>query len=74
MDKKSTFISKEPKESDAMTEDEKNNQIEEEIVEDGTEIDDEEYEGRDWKKVLTGVLFVLIVVVFWYIIEFVARN
>jgi len=56
-----------------MTEDMKNEQLDEEITVNGTEIDEEEYEGRDWKKVLIGVLFVLIVVVFWYVIEYAAR-
>ena len=48
---------------------EEKNQIEEEIEEET----EEEYEGRDWKKVLIGIFFVLIVVIFWYVIEYAGR-
>jgi hypothetical protein len=56
-----------------MTEENKNIQQEEEILEDSSEIDEEEFEERDWKKILIGVLFVLAVVVLWYVIEYAAR-
>ena len=56
-----------------MTEEIKKEQIEEEIAESSSEIDEEEYEGRDWKRILIGVFFVLIVVVLWYVIEYAAR-
>ena len=36
-------------------------------------LDEEEYEGRDWKRILIGVFFVLMVVVLWYVIEYAAR-
>ena len=56
-----------------MAEENKNKQQEEEIVEDSAEIEEEEFEERDWKRILIGVLFVLVVVVLWYVIEYAAR-
>ncbi|MCE7749217.1 MAG: hypothetical protein GPJ51_12540 [Candidatus Heimdallarchaeota archaeon] len=56
-----------------MTEKKKTKVAEEEKSEIDTEIEEEEHGNRDWKKVLIGILFVLIVVVFWYVIEYAAR-
>ncbi len=56
-----------------MTEKKKIKIDEEEKSEIDIEIEEEEYGNRDWKKVLIGILFVLIVVIFWYIIEYAAR-
>ena len=56
-----------------MTEKDKEVQTEE-IVEIDTEFEDEESEGRDWKRILVGVFFVLVVVVAWYVIEFAVRS
>lgn len=57
-----------------MTEKKKIKVDKEEKSEIDTEIEEEEeYGNRDWKKVLIGILFVLIVVIFWYVIEYAAR-
>jgi len=31
--------------------------------------EEEEYQGRNWKQILIGILFVLIVVIGWYVIS-----
>ncbi len=31
--------------------------------------EEEEYEGRDWNKIVIAVVFVLIVVILWYVLS-----
>ena len=41
----------------------------EEGFKDNFQEEEEEYQGRNWKQILIGILFVLIVVIAWYVIS-----
>ncbi|MCG3225801.1 MAG: hypothetical protein H7645_02700 [Candidatus Heimdallarchaeota archaeon] len=43
--------------------------IEEKKVENDVKKQEEEYKGRDWGKMILGVVFIFLVVVVWYVID-----
>jgi hypothetical protein len=51
-----------------MTEEEKMLTEENEVIEEMTKEEDE-YKGRQWRKMLVGVAFIFVVVVIWYVID-----
>ena len=43
--------------------------IKEKEVENDAKKQEEEYKGRDWGKMILGVVFIFLVVVVWYVID-----
>ncbi|MCG3215190.1 MAG: hypothetical protein KAS63_00590 [Candidatus Heimdallarchaeota archaeon] len=50
-----------------MSKEENQDLIENEEIDE--EVDEEDYEGRDWGKLFLGIAFIFVVVIIWYVIQ-----